>query len=299
VYTTSGCRYCKIAKAKLSELGIPFSEIDVSETPGDPKSGEMRKALAVRVGKTSVPQIFVAGEHVGGCDALLTAVEEGSFGRLLASAGIVAAPPSAVAPLDIEDAGPSIDLAPKDGTLNYHHHLAHLLNDGTDSPESCGEGADSGGGSGGGGGGGGGVDASAVALDLQARTLRLFDEFVSADGRSVDFKRMASSRAMRVYLASAARLSHPSLLLRCVFPPPLFPPPTCVICACAARLSHTLSHITLLLLHASLSHSLTYAYTYINTYVHTYTHTHTHSLQDMEEEAKTAVWINAYNTSLN
>ena len=135
VYTTSGCRYCKIAKAKLSELGVPYSEIDVSETPGDSQSGELRKALAARVGKTSVPQIFVAGEHVGGCDALLTAVEEGSFGRLLASAGIVAAPPGAVVPLDIEDAGPSIDLAPKDGTLNYHHHLAHLLNDGTDSPK--------------------------------------------------------------------------------------------------------------------------------------------------------------------
>jgi len=55
-----------------------------------------------------------------------------------------------------------------------------------------------------------------ICVLMQARTLRLFDEFVSADGRGVDFKRMASSHAMRVYLAAAARLSDTSLLARYV-----------------------------------------------------------------------------------
>jgi len=46
----------------------------------------------------------------------------------------------------------------------------------------------------------------------QGQTLKLFDEFVTADGRGVDFARMASSRALVSYLTAAARLSCPSVL---------------------------------------------------------------------------------------
>ena len=34
-----GCKYCKIAKGKLAELGVPYTEIDVTENPDDPNSG--------------------------------------------------------------------------------------------------------------------------------------------------------------------------------------------------------------------------------------------------------------------
>ena len=44
------------------------------------------------------------------------------------------------------------------------------------------------------------MDASAAANDLQFRTLRLFDEFVTADGRGVDFAKMATSQALLDYL---------------------------------------------------------------------------------------------------
>ena len=171
VYSTSGCRYCAVAKAKLKELRVPFTEIDVTDAGDDQGPAQRRKSLADRVGRSSVPQIFVAGEHVGGCDELLAAVADGSFETRLSSAGILR---DALSPVG-DDAGEAavggggrseaidIELAPKDGILNYHEG---------------GEGES-------GGGGGQDQDAAALAQELQARTLKLFDEFVTVDGRGV------------------------------------------------------------------------------------------------------------------
>ncbi|EKX34335.1 hypothetical protein GUITHDRAFT_61218, partial [Guillardia theta CCMP2712] len=65
VYTTSGCKYCVKAKKRMREEGVPYEEIDVNEDKVS--RSEMSRRAG---GRTSVPQIFVAGEHVGGCDDL-------------------------------------------------------------------------------------------------------------------------------------------------------------------------------------------------------------------------------------
>ena len=41
------------------------------------------KALAKKVKKTSVPQVFVNGEHLGGCDDLMAANKNGSLATKL------------------------------------------------------------------------------------------------------------------------------------------------------------------------------------------------------------------------
>lgn len=65
IYTTMFCPYCHSAKALLSGKGVSFKEIKVD---GD---REARRAMSLRAGgRTSVPQIFVADEHLGGCDDL-------------------------------------------------------------------------------------------------------------------------------------------------------------------------------------------------------------------------------------
>jgi glutaredoxin 3 len=123
VFSASGCRYCAIAKAKLKELCVPFTEIDVTVHGDDEASAHGRKSLAERVGRTSVPQIFVAGEHVGGCDELLAAVADGSFAARLSAAGIsteTPAPAGADAGAGAAGEGLDIELAPKGGVLNYH-----------------------------------------------------------------------------------------------------------------------------------------------------------------------------------
>lgn len=80
IYTTSSCPYCHAAKSLLVRKGVDFSEVNVT---GDPVG---RSAMSNRAnGRTSVPQIFIDGRHVGGCDDLYALEEAGELDALLAS----------------------------------------------------------------------------------------------------------------------------------------------------------------------------------------------------------------------
>lgn len=80
IYTTSTCPYCHAAKKLLGRKGVDFSEINVT---GDPVA---RSSMSSRAnGRTSVPQIFIDGRHVGGCDDLYALEEAGELDPLLAS----------------------------------------------------------------------------------------------------------------------------------------------------------------------------------------------------------------------
>ncbi|ADH90072.1 glutaredoxin 3 [Ancylobacter novellus DSM 506] len=80
IYTTYSCPYCHAAKDLLKRKGVDFSEINVA---GDPV---MRSTMSQRAnGRTSVPQIFIGGRHVGGCDDLYALEEAGELDALLAS----------------------------------------------------------------------------------------------------------------------------------------------------------------------------------------------------------------------
>lgn len=65
IYSSDFCPYCHRAKALLRARGVTeWEEISVDGRP------EVREAMARQVGRTSVPQIFIDGRHVGGCDDL-------------------------------------------------------------------------------------------------------------------------------------------------------------------------------------------------------------------------------------
>lgn len=79
IYTTKTCGYCAAAKALLTRKNAAFSEIDVSFDPA------MREAMMARAnGRRTVPQIFIGGTHVGGCDDLYALESEGRLDGLLA-----------------------------------------------------------------------------------------------------------------------------------------------------------------------------------------------------------------------
>ena len=65
IYTTSLCGFCHNAKSLLKKKGVKFTEYGV--TFDGAKRGEMIQRAG---GKTSVPQIFIDGRHIGGCDDL-------------------------------------------------------------------------------------------------------------------------------------------------------------------------------------------------------------------------------------
>ena len=64
VYTTTICPYCVRAKALLAKRGIAYEEINVSNDIA------VRDWLVKATGRKTVPQIFIAGEPIGGSDEL-------------------------------------------------------------------------------------------------------------------------------------------------------------------------------------------------------------------------------------
>jgi glutaredoxin 3 len=81
IYTTNACPYCMMAKNLLARKGVKFDEIDVSY------DAAKREQMMQRAGgRRTVPQIFIADTHVGGCDDLHALDAKGGLDPLLALA---------------------------------------------------------------------------------------------------------------------------------------------------------------------------------------------------------------------
>ncbi len=80
IYTKSTCPYCHAAKDLLRKKGAAFEEVSVE---GD-RAGQA--AMAAKAGgRSTVPQIFIGGAHVGGCDDLYALDGDGKLDALLAA----------------------------------------------------------------------------------------------------------------------------------------------------------------------------------------------------------------------
>ncbi|MGE0180400.1 MAG: glutaredoxin 3 [Sphingomonas sp.] len=78
IYTKAFCSYCSRAKALLAGKGITFDEYDIT------MGGADRATMIQRAnGRTTVPQIFIGGRHIGGCDDLLALDARGALDPLL------------------------------------------------------------------------------------------------------------------------------------------------------------------------------------------------------------------------
>ncbi|TVR81902.1 MAG: glutaredoxin 3 [Rhodospirillales bacterium] len=78
VYTTPFCPFCHRAKSLLESKGVSFTEIDVMMEPA--KRSEMRERAG---GRNTVPQVFIDGRHIGGCDDLTALDRAGGLDPLL------------------------------------------------------------------------------------------------------------------------------------------------------------------------------------------------------------------------
>ena len=77
VYATQWCPYCNRARALLTAKGAAFDVIDIEATAG------AREAMQERSGRRTVPQIFINGRHIGGCDDLVALDTAGGLDPLL------------------------------------------------------------------------------------------------------------------------------------------------------------------------------------------------------------------------
>ena len=80
IYTTEFCPYCARAKALLERKGAAYEEIYA------PNGSEARRqAIARSGGRTTVPQIFINDQAIGGSDDLHALDREGRLDTLLAA----------------------------------------------------------------------------------------------------------------------------------------------------------------------------------------------------------------------
>lgn len=77
VYSSDYCPYCSHAKALLKKKGVAFEEIKVDGKP------QVRAEMTKKAGRSSVPQIWIGDEHIGGCDDLVALDSAGKLDALL------------------------------------------------------------------------------------------------------------------------------------------------------------------------------------------------------------------------
>ncbi|KAI8473293.1 MAG: thioredoxin-like protein [Monoraphidium minutum] len=84
VYSKTHCPYCTRVKGLMGELKVPATVIELDQMAD---GGEYQDTLQEMVGRRSVPQVFIGGNHVGGCDDTLAAYDSGKLKDMLATVG--------------------------------------------------------------------------------------------------------------------------------------------------------------------------------------------------------------------
>ena len=80
IYTKPYCPYCIRAVSLLEKKGVEFQEIEAAFDP------EKRQEMVQRAnGRSTFPQIFIGGQHIGGCDDMMALEFDGKLDALLAA----------------------------------------------------------------------------------------------------------------------------------------------------------------------------------------------------------------------
>jgi len=77
IYIRSWCSFCAHAKSLLDGKGIKYQQIDIEEQP------EKRDEMIDLSGRTSVPQVFINQQSIGGCDDLYALDASGELESLI------------------------------------------------------------------------------------------------------------------------------------------------------------------------------------------------------------------------
>ena len=77
IYATAACPFCQSAERLLRAKGVQVEKIRVDLEPG------RRDEMTRKSGRRTVPQIWIGGRHIGGCDDLYALDREGQLDPLL------------------------------------------------------------------------------------------------------------------------------------------------------------------------------------------------------------------------
>ncbi|KAJ2773156.1 Glutaredoxin [Coemansia nantahalensis] len=82
VFAKSTCPYCIRAEAALKKHNVEFALLNI-DLRKENDGSRIQDCLAELTGQRTVPNVFVNGHHIGGCDDTLAALADGSFQRTL------------------------------------------------------------------------------------------------------------------------------------------------------------------------------------------------------------------------
>lgn len=80
IYTKAFCPYCARALALLRDKGVEAEDIDITMD-----SAKRQEMIGRANGRTTVPQVFIDGQHIGGSDDLAALDARGGLDPLLAA----------------------------------------------------------------------------------------------------------------------------------------------------------------------------------------------------------------------
>jgi len=81
MFALEWCEFCWSARKLFRAMGVPFESVDLDSVAyqEDDRGGRIREVLAQRLGVRTIPQIFIGGEHIGGCSELFRDYRDGSL----------------------------------------------------------------------------------------------------------------------------------------------------------------------------------------------------------------------------
>ncbi|OAY29720.1 glutaredoxin [Manihot esculenta] len=87
VFSKTYCPFCTTVKKLFDEVGAKYKTVEL-DTEND--GSEIQAALGEWTGQKTVPNVFIGGKHIGGCDTTTGIHKEGKLIPLLTEAGAVA-----------------------------------------------------------------------------------------------------------------------------------------------------------------------------------------------------------------
>jgi len=90
LFALEWCEFCWSLRKLFAQCGMPYRSVDLDSAAfqRDDRGGQIREVLTARTGSRTIPQVFVAGEYIGGCTETLELAKDGRLQRLLKSHGV-------------------------------------------------------------------------------------------------------------------------------------------------------------------------------------------------------------------
>ncbi|MBZ2168835.1 cysteine synthase A [Marinobacter sp. F4216] len=90
MFALEWCEFCWAVRKLFTSLGVPYRSVDLDsvEYQANDRGGKIRSVLSESLGVSTIPQVFIGGEWIGGCSEVFAALQDGSLKERLSRSGI-------------------------------------------------------------------------------------------------------------------------------------------------------------------------------------------------------------------